>query len=221
MVWMDFDRQRTELVGRLKAEGRIASEEVERAMLNVRREDFMWGRYRDDAYSDTPMPIPGGVTVSAPHMHAILLSALGLKPGDSVLEVGFGSGILLAYMREIVGGRGKVIGVEMIPEAYRFGRANLEKAGYRDVKVILGDGSVGNAEDAPFDKIVSGASAPNIPRPWIDQLKPEGIIVTPIGSEYGGQELVYAKKDKAGKVVKKNLGGVVFVKLKGKMGFKD
>jgi protein-L-isoaspartate(D-aspartate) O-methyltransferase len=153
-------------------------------------------------------------------MHAIFMAALKLKKGDKVLEVGFGSGILLAYMREVVGKRGKVIGIEIVPEAFEFGKKNLAKAGYKDIKLVLGDGSLGLSEEAPFDKIISSASCPQIPKPWIEQLKPGGIIVSPVGPE-GYQELVYLEKTKEGKIIRKNLGPVIFVRLTGRFGWKD
>jgi len=217
---MDFEKQRRDVVKKLKGIGYIKSEAIEQAMLKVKREQFVWDKYVADAYADTPLPIPGGVTISAPHMHAIFMSSLNLKSGDKVLEVGFGSGILLAYMREVVGSKGKVVGIEFIPETYEFGKKNLDRAGYNDIKLYLGDGSLGVPEEAPYDKIVSGASAPEIPKPWIEQLKPGGIIVTPIGPiTYGGQDLIYLEKTEEGKLIRKNLGGVVFVELKGKHGF--
>jgi len=232
MTEIDFERQRKTVVDRLKSLGYIKSEAVEQAMLKVRREDFVWEKYKLDAYSDTPLPIPGGVTISAPHMHAIFLEALKLKRGDKVLEVGAGSGILLAYMKEIVGS-GKVYGIEIVKEAYEFGKRNLQKSGYdekvgkrvgkkvgKKVTLVLGDGSLGLPKHAPYDKIVSGASAPQIPQTWIDQLKPGGIIVTPVGPTYGEQDLIYLEKTKKGKIIRKNLGGVVFVPLVGEFGYK-
>jgi protein-L-isoaspartate(D-aspartate) O-methyltransferase len=149
------------------------------------------------------------------------MSALKLKQGDKVLEVGAGSGILLAYIKEVVGPRGKVFGIENIPEVFEFAKKNLEKSNYVEkVKLVLGDGSKGLPEDAPFDKIVCSATCPEIPKPWIKQIKPGGIIVSPIGEPYGHQELVYLEKTKKGKIIRKNLGGVIFVPLKGKYGFK-
>lgn len=194
--------------------GYIKYPAVKKAMLKVKREDFVLPEYRDKAYSNTPLPIPGGMTISAEHMHAIFLSALKLKKGDKVLEIGAGSGILLAYMKEIVGEKGEVYGVEIIPETYEFAKKNLKKTGYwNKVKLVLGDGSKGLAEFAPYDKIVSSAAPrEKIPKTWIDQLKLGGILVTPLGPTYR-QDLIYLEKTKEGKIIKKNLGPVIFVEL--------
>lgn len=211
---MDLDKKRKETIQFLKNSGYIKSPAIERAMLKVRREDFILPEYRAEAYSNAPLPIPGGVTISAEHMHAIFLSALNLEPGEKVLEIGAGSGILLAYIKEIVGKEGKVFGVEIIPETYEFAKKNLRKAGYLNkVKLILGDASKGLLEFAPYDKIISSASpVKRIPGPWINQLKPGGILVTPLGpTPY--QDLIYLEKTKYGKTVRKNLGQVVFVEL--------
>jgi len=218
---INLKKERENVVKHLEAIGYIKDERIKKAMLKVKREMFVLPEYKQDAYVDTPLPIPGNQTISAPHMHAIFMSALKLQPGDKVLEVGAGSGILLAYMKEVVGARGKVIGIEIVPEAYEFAKQNLKKTGYdKKVKLVLGDGSNGLPKEAPFDKIVSGASAPEVPKPWIDQLKSGGILVTPVGGLSAGQDLIYVEKTKEGKIVKKNLGGVVFVPLTGKYGYK-
>lgn len=217
----DFEKQRKEVVEHLERMGYLKNPEIKRAMLKVKREDFVAPEYRENAYVDTPLPVPGNVTISAPHMHVIFMNALKLKPGDKVLEVGFGSGILLAYMREVIGNKGKIIGIEIVPEAFEFGKKNLERAGYKDIKLVLGDGSLGLPEEAPFDKIISSASCPEVPNPWVEQIKPGGIVVSPVGPETGYQELVYLEKKEDGKIVRKNLGGVVFLELKGKYGFKE
>lgn len=211
---MDLDKKRREIVQFLKNNGYVKYPAVERAMLKVKREDFVPPEYRAEAYSNTPLPIPGGVSISAEHMHAIFLSALKLRSGDRVLEIGAGSGILLAYIKEIVGRGGKVFGVEIIPETYEFARKNLKKTGYwNKVKLILGDGSKGLPEFAPFDRIISSASpVRNIPKAWINQLKPGGILVTPLGPTYS-QDLIYLEKTEKGKIIRKNLGAVVFVEL--------
>jgi protein-L-isoaspartate(D-aspartate) O-methyltransferase len=215
---MDLDKQRKEIVGFLEGCGYIKHPAIKRAMLKIKREDFVPAEYRAEAYSNVPFPIPGGGTISAEHMHAIFMSALKLKPGDKVLEIGAGSGILLAYMKEIVGRKGKVYGIEIVRETYEFAKKNLKKTGYwNKVKLILGDGSKGLPKFAPFDKIISSASpVAKIPKEWINQLKPGGILVTPLGPTYS-QDLVYLEKSKDGKIIKKNLGPVIFVELKEKL----
>lgn len=153
-------------------------------------------------------------------MHAISLEALNLKPGDKFLEVGAGSGIIQAYAYEIIGKKGKVIGIEINKETYEFGKKNLEKADYKNVKFILGDGSIGLPEEAPFNVILISASSPQVPPPLIEQLKTNGRIVAVIGSPYGEQNLVYFKKTKNNKIIKKVLLPVIFVKLQGQYGWK-
>jgi protein-L-isoaspartate(D-aspartate) O-methyltransferase len=154
-------------------------------------------------------------------MHAISLEALKLKRGEKFLEVGAGSGILLAYAYEIIKSKGKVFGIEIIPETYKFGKENLKKAGYSNkVSLILGDGSLGLPEYAPFDKILVSAACPDIPKPLMEQLKTPGRIVAVVGSPVREQELVLVEKTKNGKVKRKSLLPVVFVKLTGKYGWK-
>lgn len=149
------------------------------------------------------------------------MSALKLKEGNKVLEIGAGSGILLCYIKEIVGDKGEVIGIEINRETYEFAKENLKKTGYeRKVKLVLGDGSFGLKEEAPFDRIVCSAACPKIPENWIEQLKNGGILVAPVGEIGGDQNLIFLKKLKGGKIVTKNLGPVIFVPLSGKFGFK-
>ena len=151
-----------------------------------------------------------------------MLSAAKLKEGEKVLEIGAGSGILLAYSKEVVGNKGKVFGIEINKEAFDFANQNLKKSGYdKKVKLILGDGSLGLSRYAPYDKIISSASCDEIPKAWINQLKQGGILITPVGHSSGRQELLYAEKTKSGKLIKKEIGGVVFVNLQGKYGWKS
>lgn len=211
---MDFEQIRKELVKRFENQGYIKYPAVKKAMLKVKREDFVAEEYKSAAYEDTPLPIPpGNVFMSAPHMHATFLSAAMLKPGDKVLEIGAGSGILLAYIREIIGPKGLVVGTEIIRETFEFAKKNLEKTGYKDVVLLNIDGSKGVEKYAPYDKIISSASVTKeIPKVWIEQLKPNGILLTPIGRQIANQELWWIKKTKKG-LQRKPLGGVVFVEL--------
>jgi len=217
----ELEKQRIDVVEHLERIDYLKDPRIKKAMLKVKREQFVLPAYRRDAYIDTPLPIPGEATISAPHMHVIFMSSVKLKPGDKVLEVGAGSGILLAYIKEIVGKKGKVFGIEITPEVYKFAKKNLKKSGYdKKVKLVLGDGSLGLEKEAPFDKIIVSAACPEIPRPLIKQLKSGGILVAPVGGIGGGQDLIYLEKTKEGEIKTKNLGGVIFVKLTGKYGWR-
>jgi len=214
------NKQKIELVKNLKKIGYIRSTQIGRSILKVPRELFVPEKYYDEAYSDKPLPIPGDQTISAPHMHSITLSELKLKEGEKVLEIGAGSGILLAYIREIVGKKGKVVGIEINKETYEFARKNLKRTGYGDIVLIHGDGSLGHPKYAPYDKIVISAASPDIPKPIIEQLKPSGILLIVVGSPYGDQNLVKVKKTKEGKLIENQILPVIFVPLKGKHGWK-
>ncbi len=211
---------RKRLVRDLLNSGYIKSNSVKKTMLKVQRELFVPEDYYSRSYEDVPLPIPGDQTISAPHMHAITLSELKLKNGERVLEIGAGSGILLAYIREIIGKKGKAVGVEINRETFKFGNENLKNAQYDDVAFIRADGSKGFQNFAPYDKIIVSAGAPDIPQPITDQLKPNGILLVVVGSPFGGQNLIRVKKTKSGKLIKKELMSVVYVPLKGKYGWK-
>jgi protein-L-isoaspartate(D-aspartate) O-methyltransferase len=144
----------------------------------------------------------------------MFMSCVELGKGDNMLEVGFGSGILLAYAYEVVGKEGKVVGIEVVPETYEFGVQNLKKTGYATkVKTVLGDGSKGLPKEAPFDKIIVSAAAPKVFDAWVDQLKPGGRLAVPVGEWCGYQELILIKKSKEGWVQTEKLGPVSFVPL--------
>lgn len=218
-----FEDQRKSLVERLENYNYIRGKnaaKIKRAMLKVKREDFVLPEYRINSYQDTPLPIPSDSTISAPHMHAMYLSAIDFKSGDDVLEIGAGSGILLAYVKELVGTRGKVTGIEIIPEVYRFAKTNLEKSGYdKKIEVILGDGPK-NLEKKKYDKILVSAACPKIPVQLLDNLKSGGELIAPIGEPYGDQELIAVKKPKKGDPAVKRIGSVAFVPLRGEYGWR-
>ncbi len=152
--------------------------------------------------------------------------ALELQVRHKVLEIGAGSGWHASTIAEIVAPTGvpkeewgHVYTVERVPELADFARNNVEMAGYGDrITVICGDGSLGCLEEAPYDRILVTAAAPDIPSPLIEQLKDGGILVIPVGGVHFYQTLVRVRK-KDGKVFEENLGGVAFVPLIGKHGF--
>jgi len=217
----ELAKQRKNLIASLEKLGYLINPKAKHAMLKIKREDFVPKEYASSAYIDMPIPIPGGVTISAPHMHAISLCALRLKAGEKFLEVGAGSGIILAYAKEIVGEKGEVFGIEFDKKTYEFGKENLKKSGYeKNVVLIHGDGSEGLIEEAPFDKVLISAASPDVPEPIKEQVKIGGVVVAVVGPPHGDQELVYFEKKKDGTWIKKNVGGVVFVPLVGKYGWK-
>ncbi len=217
---VDFLRQRRELAAFLGKAGYLKGAAVRSAFLKVKRELFVPLEYERSAYLDIPIPIPPGqVIISPPHLHAIFLSALNLKHGEKFMEIGAGSGIMLAYAKEIVGKKGKVCGIEVIPETYDFCTYNLERAGYKDVKVFSRDGREGLKEEAPFDKIAVSALVPGeVPKALVSQLTPGGVLVAPMGRLYERQEIVVLEKSKSGKVTTRNLSGVKFAPLQGALG---
>ena len=161
-------------------------------------------------------------------MVAIMNEALQLEVGHKVLEVGAGSGWHAATIAEIVAPGeaprsewGHVYTVEIIESLADSARRNIMKAGYGDrVTIICADGSMGYSEKAPYDRILVTAAAPDIPKPLIEQLKPGGIMVIPIGSVHLFQSLIKATKGVDGKIREENLGGVAFVPLTGRYGHK-
>lgn len=145
---------------------------------------------------------------------------LELRIGDKVLEVGAGSGYHAATVAEQIGPQGHVYTVELVAELVKAARSNLRKAGYSDrVTLVQGDGSLGYPDQAPYDRIVVTAAAPKVPQPLVDQLRPQGILVVPIGGRLFPQELFKIRKDEKGRIQRTSLGGVAFVPLIGKEGF--
>ncbi|MCS7097211.1 MAG: protein-L-isoaspartate O-methyltransferase [Candidatus Methanomethylicia archaeon] len=227
IIKKSFEIARRELVEKLIREGVLKSQNVIRAMLTVPREEFVLQKYKDLAYLDTPLPILEGQTISAPHMVAIMCELLRLDIGMKMLEIGSGSGYHAAVCAEIVAPSnaprekwGHVYTIERIPALVEFARNNLKRCGYIDrVDVILGDGSLGYQEAAPYDRILVTAAAPDVPKPLIEQLNYDGIMVIPVGGSFY-QELIVCVKEWNGRIIKYSAGGCVFVPLIGEYGWK-
>ncbi|MCS7135417.1 MAG: protein-L-isoaspartate O-methyltransferase [Archaeoglobaceae archaeon] len=213
---MDYEQKRLKLAERLREELNL-SERVYSAIKKVPRHLFVPEKYRSDAYVDTPLPIGYGQTISAPHMVAIMCELLELREGEKVLEIGTGCGYHAAVTAEIIGKSGIVVSIERIPELAEMAKQNLSALGYDNVFVIVGDGSLGYAEKAPYDKIYVTASAPDVPEPLIEQLRTGGKMIIPIGETY---QYLYVIEKKNG-IRKKSWGAVRFVLLYGKHGFRN
>lgn len=213
---MEFEYKRIELVNKLKRERRIYTKEVEKAFLEIPRENFVQDSQKSLAYNDSPLEIGNGQTISAPHMVAIMVEALELKKDQKVLEIGAGSGYHAAIVSKIIGKGGHVYTIERFSSLAEFASKNLDKSAIRNVTVETGDGSEGLPKYAPYDRIYVTCAAPNIPPPLIEQLKDQGKLMVPVGKMICNLELIEKKGDK---LTKKNLGGCAFVPLVGKYGF--
>jgi len=220
-VTIDFSTRRFRLVALLKELGYIRSFKVEKAMLTVPRELFVPEDVREYVYDDRPLPIGYGQTISAPSIVAHMTELLDPMPGDKVLEIGTGSGYQAAILAEIVGLEGCVWSIERVPELAEFAKRNLERTGYLGrVKVVVGDGSLGYKPEAPYDRIMVTAAAPRIPEPLIEQLKPKGRLVAPIGP-FPFQVLLVVDKMEDGSIEVRRDIEVVFVPLIGEYGWRD
>jgi protein-L-isoaspartate(D-aspartate) O-methyltransferase len=189
-----LNKEREEKVRWLIRHGNLRSERIRRAMLKVSREDFIPAFYRDYAYEEVPLPLPGEkATISCPHSYPLFYEPLGLDKGHRFLEVGLGSGYGTALAREVVGKEGLVVSVEIDPVTFAYAKSNLERAGYFDIVLVQGDGGLGYPEKAPYDRICITAACPAIPPLLIEQLGSEGRIIGPVIEE-GVQNLVLLAK---------------------------
>jgi protein-L-isoaspartate(D-aspartate) O-methyltransferase len=191
-------------------------ERVLEAMEKVPRERFVPDDTRDFAYEDTPLHIGHGQTISAPSMVAIMCDILDVRDGNKVLDIGTGWGYHAAIL-SVLAGSGTVYSVERIPELAERAKKILGELGYDNVKVLVGDGSEGLQEFAPYDRINVAAAAPDIPGALTEQLAEGGRLVVPVGRYL--QELILVLK-KNGRTETYRKGGVAFVPLVGKAGFK-
>ena len=150
------------------------------------RADFVLSDFKKEAYRDNPLPIGYNVTISQPTTVAFMLELLKPKKGDKILDIGSGSGWTTELLSQIVGKKGKVFGVEIIPELVEFGRKNLSKYNkknvfYKNAEIILSEKNIlGFSEKAPFDKILVSAMAKKLPKELVNQLSISGILVIPI-----------------------------------------
>ena len=163
----------------LRARG-ISDQRVLDAMARVPRHEFALASTRDQAYEDHPLPIGEGQTISQPYIVALMLQVLTLVPADRVLEVGTGSGYLTALLAELVA---QVVSVERHAVLAESARMLLIGMGYSNVKVVVGDGSLGYPEAAPYDAIIVSAAAPEVPGALLAQLREGGRMIIPVGSD--------------------------------------
>ena len=182
------------------------------AMNSVQRHEFVPERYRDKAYGDHPLPIGHGQTISQPYIVAFMTELLELKPGDKVFELGTGSGYQAAVASLVAG---SVYTMEIYRELAEPARERLRSLGFNNIHARHGDGYHGWPEEAPFDGIIVTAAADHIPPPLIEQLKPGGRLIIPLGSLFTVQQLVLVTKDLKDSISEQPIIAVRFVPLLG------
>jgi protein-L-isoaspartate(D-aspartate) O-methyltransferase len=185
------------------------SRAVTGAMLGVPRHEFVPAGQRSDAYENRPLPIGYGQTISQPYIVALMTELAQVSRGERALEIGTGSG----YQAAILAAMGaKVYTIEIVPELGRIAGARLQRQ-RRGVEARIGDGYFGWREAAPFDAILVTAAASHVPPPLVQQLKPGGRMVIPVGPPFVVQQLVLVTKDPGGRIRTRQLLPVSFVPL--------
>ncbi len=203
----DYDRQREQMVNRQIINRGISHELTIEAMRAVPRHEFVPQAQRRNAYSDSPLPIGYGQTISQPYIVAYMTDIIQPESHHRVLEIGAGSGYHAAVISKVVD---RVYTIEIIPELGESAKERLEQQGFDNVEVKIADGYYGWEEHAPFDAIVVTAAAEHIPPPLIEQLKDGGKMVIPVGSPFFVQQLMLVEK-KGEKITTRNLMPVRFV----------
>jgi len=163
----------------------LKSSNIIKAFQKIKRQDFLPEDMKGLADLDQALPIGFGQTISQPLVVAFMLEQLDPQPGHKILDIGSGSGWTSALLAEIVGSKGKVIAIEIVPELKEFGEKNTSKYNFIKkgiVEFICADGSKGYAKEAKFDRILASASGKELPLAWKEQLKIKGKIVAPIGT---------------------------------------
>lgn len=206
--------EREKLLAELESGGYLNDPRLEEAMLEVPRHLFVPAQLRDAAYEDRPLPIGFGQTVSAPHMVAMMSTALQVQGGETILEIGTGVGYHAAVVRHLVGPTGRVISVEYLPELVELARKNL-KAAKSKVEVHEGDGFAGWPDDAPYDAVYVTCAIPEVPKALVDQLREGGHFVAPVGIT---RCQLMAGRKRNGELELDDLGPCLFVNAQGELG---
>jgi protein-L-isoaspartate(D-aspartate) O-methyltransferase len=188
----EFAAQRQRMVEQqLKPRG-IKDDLVLAAMAKVPREEFVPANERGDAYEDVPLPIGFDQTISQPYIVAFMTEQLRLKPSDRLLEIGTGSGYQAAVLAELVA---HVYTIEIVEPLAKTAGATLQRLGYKNVHLRVGDGFQGWPEEAPFDAIIVTCAPDKVPQPLVEQIKDGGRMVIPVGERFAQQLYLLEKKN--------------------------
>ena len=205
-----FAKLRERMVSRQIAARGIDDPALLAAFRTVPREAFVSPDQADSAYGDYPLPIEAGQTISQPYIVALMIDAAEVARGDHVLEVGAGSGYAAAVLSQVAG---QVIAIERHGELARLAAERIDRLGYDNVRIVEGDGTRGWPQDAPFDAILAAASGSHVPPLLVEQLKPGGRLVMPLGGRWSIQSLVKLTKCSDGSLERETLCAVRFVPL--------
>jgi protein-L-isoaspartate(D-aspartate) O-methyltransferase len=203
-----YREQRESMVNHSIESRGITDPEILRAMRETPRHLFVPEPMRSRSYDDSPLPIGYGQTISQPYIVAFMTDKLDVESSHKVLEIGTGSGYQAAVLAPLVE---HLYTVEIVPELAA--SAKLTLASYKNVTVRHGDGYKGWPEEAPFDRIILTAAPPSLPQSLVDQLKPGGKLLAPVGASPWSQELVLVEKSEDGKVRERSVLPVVFVPM--------
>jgi protein-L-isoaspartate(D-aspartate) O-methyltransferase len=204
------------LVDKLIEDAILKTPVIISAFKKIRRVDFLPARLAPSADLDEPLPIGHGQTNSQPFTVAFMMEKLQPRPGDRILDVGCGSGWTSALLAEIVGKKGRVYGIEVVPELAKLAETNIKKYDFTAtgrVKIFTGDGRCGLEGFAPFDKISVSAATEKIPEPLLAQLKIGGRMILPLGRQSKVQALVLIEKIEDGELKRTEFPGFMFVPL--------
>jgi protein-L-isoaspartate(D-aspartate) O-methyltransferase len=202
--------QRESMVERQIAARGVKDRAVLKALRAVPRHEFVPPDLASEAYSDNPLPIGYGQTISQPYIVGYMSEMLKLAPEHKVLEIGAGSGYQAAVLSRLAR---EVYTIEIVEPLGVQARDRLERLGYRNIHVRIGDGYRGWPEEAPFDRIILTAAPPEIPEALIEQLAPGGRLIAPVGPSYGDQEIILVDKDAEGRIHTKTDLPVRFVPM--------
>jgi protein-L-isoaspartate(D-aspartate) O-methyltransferase len=194
----------------------VRNSRVLAAMRDIPRHLFIPPPYDRGAYDDCPLPIGNGQTISQPYIVALMTELLRPNPGDNVLEIGAGCGYQAAVLAALVK---KVTTIERIPAVADLARHNLAALDIYNAEVVVGDGTCGYPQNAPYDGIIITAATPEVPRPLAGQMAEGGRLVAPVGGREV-QELVVVEKQ-GGRITESFHGGVRFVPLIGEHGWEN
>ncbi len=208
--FVNFNAAREQLISEVLIPGGVTDERVIAAIRNTARHEFVPVHLRNEAYFDRALPIGSSQTISSPFIVAIMTQELQTQPEHKVLEIGTGSGFQAAVLSPLVK---EVYSIEIVPELGEQARKVLDALEYKNVFTKVGDGFLGWAEHAPFDRIIVTCSPENVPQPLVDQLVDGGLMIIPVGERY--QQTLYLMRKKDGQLERESLRPTLFVPMTG------